>query len=342
MGFITPGLKAQAKSVFRHFKRSRVKSTWARHAKNHRVLVEWLEDTGRPTFLPDDLDPLLDHLAEKYGSEEWHKARVSEFRVSMQHWLGCHNRGAYPYWEGQNWKDTWNSVWYQAKEGKNLPRPEDRETMRGPVGQTMLVDMVAWVRANPRVCGLRHPETVVQALVLIHGCCLRASEFARIQVGDWNEQDQRLFLRCNKGMTVMNGNRTNIYYQYIKVIHPIARRILSERQAWLKVHRPNQKLLFSYSDFPLKEIRHLIKAASKALGWPQELHWTTHGLRHGGSQVLMQLYSQSNGAISNADFVSAVHMSRDTYLGTYGVPMDKRMETAYLRGKRNRPNASWN
>lgn len=328
--------------TFRHYSRHVVASTWAKHKRVIDELILWLNCTGRSSFGPDDLLPFLDHLIEGHDAENWTKAKVRAYKVGIEHWLACYNRGAYPYWEGKTWNRTWDSVWYQAKEGSCLPSHWDRETMRGAIGHDELVQLINFIWKYPQVCGRRNPKDVVEALIVLHGCCLRVTEFARMEIGDFCEITNRLYLRCNKGTTINNGNRTNIYYQLIKVIHPEAIAILKNRQRRLRSEKPLQKLIFAWADIPVAELRSIIKTAAHHLGWSPLLQWCPHGLRHGGAQVAVKIFQNSQSTanpVSRAEFISAVHMSRSTYESTYGVSMDQREETAYqrsTRGKRNR------
>lgn len=337
----------------RHYHQAMVKKTVGKHQRIYMVIHTWLDHAGKDTIETlQDLDMFLDFLLSCCGAHWWKTSKVNEYRVAMEHWLNINSPKGFDF-SKKAWEYRWDGLWYHQKINSGKLYPEDKATIRGVIDKEDLKLIIDYILDHHEVCGTRAPDDVIEALTVILGCCLRLCEFTDIWVGDWDPVTKYLILRHNKGMTVKNGNESNIYFQRIKVIDEDAIEVLTKRQKRLKSRLTaydakvaagatdlKPPLLFTWSEIPGPELSPIIQKVVKNLPfYNAALQWCAHSLRHGGAQTIMARYENSlitMNPIPKPDMISAIHMARDTYDKVYGVSTKQREVTASRRGKRTR------
>lgn len=322
--------EARVDPQHRHYKKHVIYKTWASHSKVFEELDRFMAEKGLQTLSTfKDVDLWIDHILT-IGGSHWPKDKVDHYRVASKHWLNANENGTGFHFDPEGWLNRWDGVWYQSKEGANIPCKGDDQTTTGDVSEPELEELLRYVSIKAH-CGLRLPLDVKEALIICYYCCLRRMEFCGLEVGDFNPLSNILHLRVNKGATVRNGDTASIYQQNIPVLHPRAIQALTARQKRLRSRQNSDNpLMFRWRDIPAGEINDLVREFAASRGWSPTLHFCMHSLRHGGSQVLNELRLKSLGTdkpISMQMFAVAVHMCDSNFNQRYGVPREQRVET---------------
>lgn len=294
--------------------------------------ASWLEDHGIETFMLSHVDSFMcDAIEDGFFAQSRSgvtKAKVDNLRNSVRKVLEAQfegmghftSTGFLPhndYWNNSGFKEHFDGFWFAHKK---LDIEYVSPKLRGVINEYRLSQILKramgkWTYHKKK----DRSKQMKDALTVIFGCCLRKMEFILLRSGDYDPATRTLILRCNKSADA-NRNRP-VHYQTIHVGHDEAHRILSA----LQMRKAKGAQLFPVEEASTVKLTQLIKMTAQMEGWPPELSWCLHALRHGGAQYFFAK-QQADNTISNQQLVKWTHMSIMTLHATYGLTEEARLQ----------------
>lgn len=227
---------------------------------------------------------VLERLAAKLGlpavSEEVFFAHAKAYRQRAKRGSRATLEGyrsACAHWElSGRWDSDWASkaAVTKACKGERYRAGAAKQGKVGAITENMLLELVDWVKSKePR--GEQMAEVLsasLFAVTRITGLLGLKPEYVR--PGEISVP--------NKGYRAATMDRVAPRV-WQKVLHPPTMKMLAARA---KRTAPGS-LLFPVAEWRLAALRAAVKRAARELGWPRELDFRVHSLRHGGIQWLL-------------------------------------------------------